>query len=173
MVTPQPHRTRLWGSEKLSIGLPWLMSPRHNSENKQKARRGGGLQSGGVAEVGLIWSGVGRGGRTDGGFGSGEVPTEREWEEDVEPAEPVGLVSRGELACEQYRRRRTSPDLHTFYTPLIIVLPNKNKPLLALLWVFFFFFTQCRIFLLIRCRKVTGDNFSPFISSHFFRPLGG
>lgn len=62
------------------------------------------------------------------GFGSGEIPTERGWEEEVEPAEPVGLVSRRELACEQYRRRRTSPDRRTFYTPPIIVLPNKNNP---------------------------------------------
>lgn len=85
------------------------------------------------------------GGKQDGwgrekGFGSGEAPTETGWEEDVEPAEPVGLVTRRELACEQYRRRRTSPDLHTFYTPLIIVPPNKNNPYWLSCEVFFFSF---------------------------------
>ncbi len=36
------------GSEELSIGLLWLMSLRHNSENKQSAR-------GEAAEEGMRW----------------------------------------------------------------------------------------------------------------------
>lgn len=121
--------------------------------------RRGGLPSGGVAEVGLIWW-VGAGGGQDGwerekGFGSGEVPTERGWEEDVEPAEPVGL----ELACEQHRRRRTSPDLHTFHTPPIIVLPNKNNPY----WLPFF--TQCRYGGGEKSQAITQTEALPF---HFF-----
>lgn len=57
------------GSEELSIGLPWLMSLRHNSENKQRAR-------GEAGEEGMRWDELGK--TADGcerkSFGSGGIP---------------------------------------------------------------------------------------------------
>lgn len=65
-----PQNPKL-GSEELSIGLPWLMSLRHNSGNKQRA----GAEAG---EEGMRWDEWRRTG--DGcerkSSGSGEIPAE-------------------------------------------------------------------------------------------------
>lgn len=53
-----------FGSEELSIGLAWLMSLRHNSENKQGAR--------GAVGEGVRWEEWGW--MTLWSFGSKEVP---------------------------------------------------------------------------------------------------